>query len=208
MYLPSQEDLDDEFCDFEVEDDNDEDDNNNDNEEDEQSTDLLLEDSSVDSTPAVLVASSYVQENYGPNNFNGRQSESASRSPQSHPFNIYEDQQSAPMDRPFAFDGRHGKHRNGTSHYNHSQVQQRSQKPEWVWNDDGSKERRYSQVTLPVFDIPMNHRNVNARPNDDVTEVTPCAHLFSPKKMGTTAGGMGMLATAAAARSGNDKEEA
>ena len=55
----------------------------------------------------------------------------------------------------------------------------------------------------------MNHRNVNARPNDDVTEVTPCAHLFSPKKKGgATVGGMGMLAAAAAARSGNDKEEA
>ena len=63
-------------------------------------------------------------------------------------------------------------------------------------------------MTLPAFDTPMNHRNANTRPNDDVTEVTPRADLFSPKKKGATVGGMGMLAAAAAARLGNDKEEA
>ena len=113
----------------------------------------------------------------------------------------------------FAFDDRHDKHRhdehrNGTAHYHHSQVQQRGQKPKRVGDDDGSQERRYSQMPLPVFDTPMNHRSVNACPNEDVTEVTPCAYLFSRTKKGATVGGMGMLAAAAATRLGNDKEEA
>lgn len=109
-------------------------------------------------------------------------------------FHIYQDKQGAANTRSkFTFD--------------EISVQQGSQKPDWIWADNGNQ-HMFSQVTAPELGTPVHRRRENADPNFESVSAAR-EQPSAPRKKPPAVGGMGMLAAAAAAAtdSGRDDEE-